>query len=107
MRFFDKYTPGKRKINPALLWDYDTDDLNPQQCKRLIATRTIQLGKLEDFYAAFDTFGGISGFAKIAKEEVSGLSNNELNFICYAFNLKKKETQCYKKAQSRKQHLNF
>jgi len=106
MRFFEKYIPGDRRINPALLWDYNTENIDPLQCKRLIATRVIQLGKLEDFYAAFDTFGGIEEFALIAKNEVTGLDARDLNFICYAFDLKKEETQCYKRAQSRKQLLN-
>ena len=106
MRFFEKYIPGDRRINPALLWDYDTERIDPLQCKRLIATRVIQLGKLEDFYAAFDTFGGIEEFALIAKNEVTGLDAKDLNFICYAFDLKKEETQCYKRAQSRKRLLN-
>lgn len=106
MRFFQKYTPGKRKLNPALLWDYDIRHLDLQKCRRLIATRVIKMGGLEDFYAAFDLFGGIDEFAKIAKNEVSGLTPKELNFICYAFNLRKQQTQCYKQARLRKAHLN-
>lgn len=106
MRFFDKYIPGKRKLNLNLLWDYDTNNINPNEIKRLIITRIIKIGKLEDFYAAFDTYGGLEGVTEIVKKEVSGLTKKELNFICFAFNLKKEETECYKKEQLRKKHFN-
>ena len=107
MKFFEKYTPGNRKINPSFFWDYDIQNTDLTKSKRLVATRIIKMGRLEDFYAAFDQFGGIRAFAKIAKNEVTGLSNKELNFICQAFGFKKETTQCYKNAQLRERHLNF
>ncbi len=105
MRFFEEYVPGNRKLNPGLLWDYDINQLQPQMYRRLMVTRVIQMGRLEDFYAAFDMFGGIEGFVRIAQNEVSGLTDKELNFICCAFDLKKEQTQCYRKAQLRQAHL--
>lgn len=107
MRFFEKYTPGKRTLQPALFWDYNIPPEKLNQYPRLVATRVIKLGKLEDFYAAFDLFGGIKPFVKIAKEQVIGLTPKELNFICFAFNIKKEDTLCYKREQLRKEHLNF
>ena len=105
MRIFDSYQPGGHHFNKALLWEYDTDHIDFQKCRRLVATRVMEMGRLEDFYAAFDLYGGIDGFAKIAKEEVTGLDDRTLNFMCHAFNLKKEDTQCYKSAQLRKIHL--
>ena len=106
MRFFEKYIPGKRHIQESLLWDYDIPQDKLNNYPRLIATRVIKFGRLEDFYAAFDLFGGIDSFAKIAKEQVTALTPKELNFICCAFGFKKEEKKCYKKEQLRKKRLN-
>ena len=105
MRIFESYRPGGHAFNKGLLWEYDVDNIDLQKCRRLVATRVIELGRLEDFYAAFDLYGGIQGFSQIAKEEVIGLDDRSFNFMCHAFNLKKEETQCYKSAQLRKKHL--
>lgn len=105
MRFFQNYIPGNRTIRQSLFWDYD---ILPEELKnypRLVVTRVIKLGLLEDFYAAFDLLGGIDAFARTAKTQVTGLTPKELNFMCHAFCLNKKETQCYKKEQSRKKLL--
>lgn len=105
MQIFGSYKPGDHVLNKALFWEYDTDGIDFQKCRRLVATRVIEMGRLEDFYAAFDLYGGIKGFAQIAKNEVIGLDDRTLNFMCHAFNLKKEETQCYKSAQLRKTRL--
>lgn len=105
MRIFDSYKSGGHTFNKALLWEYDAESIDLQKCRRLVATRVIELGRLEDFYAAFDLYGGIEGFAQIAKNEVIGLDDRSFNFMCHAFNLKKEETKCYKSAQLRNIHL--
>lgn len=106
MKCFESYTPGNRQINLGLLWEYKVDETNLQQFKTIIITRILQFGKLEDFYAGFDNFGGIDGFAQIAKNEVWDLDAKALNFLCHAFNMTKEETLCYKKTLSREKHLN-
>lgn len=105
MRFFEDYIQGNRKINPALLWDYSYVEADFQKHKNLIATRTVQIGKLEDFFAAFDTFGGIEPFRDYIKNNVVDLNPKQLNFMCFAFGFKEKETKCYKQMQLRKKHL--
>jgi len=105
MKFFESYTPGHRRINPALLWDYDFKPGEESRYLRLIATRTAKIGKLEDFYAAFDLFGGIKSFSRFVKTTVVGLTDKELNFICQAFGFKKEDTECYKRAQLRKERV--
>lgn len=107
MKFFEKYIPGNRQLNPALFWEYDIPTTELGKYPRLVATRIIQFGRLEDFYAAFDILGGINAFAKIAKEQVIGLTPKDLNFICHAFGFKKEDTLCYKKNLLRQQLLNF
>ena len=105
MRVFDSYTPGGHQLNMGLLWEYDTTDFDFIKNKRLVATRVIMLGRLNDWYAAFDIYGGIKGFRKIAKNEVIGLNDKDLNFMCRALNLKEEETQCYIRRQLRAKYL--
>ena len=65
----------------------------------------IERGWLKDFYAAFNLYGGISGFREIIKE-VPSLSPRDMNFVCVIFNLKKEELRCYTRKLSREQLLN-
>lgn len=106
MKIFDKYIAGNRIPNKGFLWDYDCKNLDPNEYRGILIGRIIEIGKLEDFYAAFDVYGGIDNVREIARAEVTGLSDKGLNFMCHAFNLKKEDTQCYRKAQLRKEHLN-
>ena len=107
MRIFDSYKPGDNQMNMALFWDLKTKGFDFQKNRRIVATRVITLGGLEDWYAAFDLYGGIKGFRKIAKEEVIGLDDKNFSFMCRALHLRKEDTQCYKRKQLRQQHLTF
>lgn len=104
---FASYSPGGHSLNPTLIWDYNIDHIDPQKAKRLFVTRIIQFGTIEDWMYGFDTFGGIDGFAQIAKDEVTDLSPKDLDFICLIFGFKKEETKCYKHKLSREKLLNF
>ncbi len=53
MRIFESYKPGGHTFNKSLLWEYDVEDIDFQKCRRLVVSRVIELGRLEDFYAAF------------------------------------------------------
>lgn len=105
MRVFDSYVPGNRKVNTALLWDYNTENFNPEEWKSLLTQRTIQLGRLEDFYTLFDIYGGYENVRRIAAEYVTGLDNRDLQFMCNAFNLKMEDTKCYKRKLLREKHF--
>lgn len=76
-----------------------------QKYRRVVVERVISLGRLSDWYAAFDMYGGISGFRKIARDEAVDLSPRDFDFMCKALNIKEEDTKCYKQAQLRKQHL--
>ena len=90
----------------ALFWEYDTKEFDFEKNKRLVATRVISLGRLNDWYAAFDIYGGIQRFRDIAKEEVVGLNDCDLGFMCRSLHLKKEETQCFIRKQLRLKHMN-
>lgn len=72
---------GLHKVNPALLWDYQLDTFDWQKSRRVVVERVISMGRLSDWYGAFDLYGGIRGFRKIAKDEVIDLTPRNLDFI--------------------------
>lgn len=100
-----KSEKGRQTINPGLLWDYQQEGFNWQKYRRVVAERVISMGRLSDWHAAFDLYGGISGFRKIVRDEVVDISPRDLNFVCHALNIKLEDTKCYRQAQLRKAHL--
>ncbi len=109
MKIFTTYKKekGLHQINKGLLWDYKLDNFDWQKYRKTVAERVITMGRLSDWYAAFDRYGGIRGFKKIARDEVVDLSQRDLDFMCMALNIDKKNTKCYKQQQLRKAHLGF
>lgn len=92
-------------MDKTLLWDIDTSGLDYQKLRGFIVGRVIERGRMSDFYACFDLYGGIDAVAQIAKNEVVGLSERGLQFMCNAFNIKKEETKCFIRKQLRKELL--
>ena len=105
MVILDKYIPGGHRINTALLWEYDMDTFDWQKSKNIVVQRIVEMGTPEDFYAAFDMYGGIGGFREIVKS-VPFLNELDQHFVCTFFNLKKGELRCYTKKQSNPGHWN-
>ncbi len=107
MKIFETYPEqrGKNTINLGLLWDYSLDSFDWTKYRRIVVERVISMGRLSDWYAAFDMYGGIKGFRKIARDEVVDLSPRDLDFMCKALNIREEDTKCYKQAQLRKKHL--
>lgn len=108
MKIFTTYPQerGRHKINEGLLWDFRMNGFDWQKYRRVVAERVISMGRLSDWYAAFDLYGGIRGFRKIAKEEVVDLSPRNLDFMCRALNINMEDTKCYRQQQLRQAHLN-
>ena len=108
MKIFTTYPQerGQHKVNERLLWEYRMDGFDWQKYRRIVAERVISMGRLSDWYGAFDLYGGIRGFRKIAKEEVVDLSPRNLDFMCRALNINKEDTKCYRQLQLRQAHLN-
>lgn len=108
MKIFTTYAleKGKHMVNPGLLWEYRMDTFDWQRSRRVVVERVISMGRLADWYGAFDLYGGIRGFRKIAKEEAVNLTPRNLDFMCHALNIKKEDTKCYKQLQLRQAHLN-
>lgn len=107
MKIFTTYKQekGQHRINQGLLWEYRLEEFDWQKYRRVVVERVISMGRLSDWYAAFDLYGGLRGFRRIARDEVSDLSPRDLDFMCRALNIDKTQTRCYKQAQLRKAHL--
>lgn len=86
-------------MNPSLLWEYDLNQFDWQKGRNIVVQRVIEMGEPEDFFAAFDLYGGIAGFREIIKS-VPYLSAIDIHFACAFFNLKREELRCYTKKQS-------
>lgn len=106
MVILDNYKSGVHSLNPALLWEYDLQNFDWQAGRTIVAQRVIELGSPEDYYAAFDMYGGIEGFREILKT-IPYLSPIDTNFVCFTFNLKKEELRCCTHRQSSPRHWNF
>ena len=106
MTLFDEYKeyPGEVTISPSLLWEYDLRHFDWQQARSIVVQRVIERGCAEDYFAAFDLYGGIAGFREILRE-VSTLSDKDMNFVCTFFNLKKEELRCYTRRLLRRKLL--
>ncbi len=107
MKCFTTYPieKGKHRINPGLLWEYNLDTFDWQKFRRIVVERVVSLGRLSDFYAAFDLYGGYRGFRRIVRDEAIDLSPRNLDFACHAFNLDPSETLSYKREQARQKAI--
>lgn len=106
MVILDNYIENGHSLNPALLWEYDLKDFDWQGSRTLVVQRVIELGSPEDYYAAFDMYGGKIGFREVIKS-IPYLSPIDINFVCLAFKLKKEELRCCRHRQSNRGHWNF
>ncbi len=100
MIIFDRYeqNKGKHRISPALLWEYDLQRFDWHRSRRLVVQRVVERGRVEDYFAAFDLYGGIEDFRGILRE-VATLPERDMNFVCKVFDLKKEELRCYTRRQ--------
>lgn len=99
MVVFDSYRAGGHKLNSALLWEYDLSEFDWQRGKIVVVQRVIEIGTPEDFFAAFDLYGGIAGFREIIKS-VPYLNALDTHFVCTFFNLKREDLRCCTRKQS-------
>lgn len=106
MVLLDDYKSGGHNINRALLWEYDVDNFDWQNSKVIVVQRVIEMGEPEDFYAAFDLYGGVDGFREIIKT-LPYLNDIDINFVCVFFNLKREDLRCCTRRQSIQKHWNF
>lgn len=106
MVIIDRYKRGNHRINPALLWEYDMNAFDWNASKSIVVQRVVELGEPEDYYGAFDLYGGIDNFVEVLKS-VPYLSPIDINFVCLLFNLKPEELKCCTHRQSSPKHWSY
>ena len=97
---FRDYVPGHREINSVLLWDMDIDKYDFEKGYKLAIQRTIERGLEEDYYAAFDRYGGFDGFRQKLMD-VPELSDRDINYVNICFRIPKTQLKCYTQKRSR------
>ncbi|MCM1554059.1 MAG: hypothetical protein NC048_01010 [Bacteroides sp.] len=107
MTIFDDYRnyAGKCSVSPTLLWEYDLSGFDWWKSRRIVVQRVIERGRLTDYYAALNLYGGMEAFRSIIKE-IPFLSAHDMEYVCLVFHLKKEELQCYTRKLLRERHLN-
>lgn len=106
MTFWDAYKPGRRTVNPALLWEYNLSSFDWEKGAPVYVARVIERGWPEDWFAAFDVYGGVEQFRERIKQ-AAYMSDRDMSFVCLQFNLKKEDLQCYARKRSRKALFDF
>ena len=95
---FEKYK--NPQFNTDLLWEFNVDkNFDWDRMKHTVVSRTIELGRIEDYYAIFKMYGGIENVKQIIKE-LSFLSNIDMNFVHVIFDINLEDLKCYIKKQS-------
>lgn|SRR5574344_147157 len=96
------------EISPTLLWEYDTT--SPQwdwnHMSVLVVQRVIELGRMDDYYAMFQRYGGFDEVRKIVTK-IPKLSPIDANWVCCLFNFKKHDLLCYTRMSSRRKLFNY
>lgn len=101
--FFSAYKDFKdARLNPALLWEYDINQIDFSQMRDLVVQRVIERGWPQDWYAMLNLYG-MDGVTEIIKG-LPYLNDKDMNFVSHQFNIPLSEMKCYKKKQSAQRH---
>ena len=106
---FDDYrTYPPQRVSPVILWEYDTaspewdwDVMAPR-----VAQRVIQYGEVSDYYALLQMYGGLRRTAEIVRR-IPSLSDKDLNWACFVFNLRKEDMLCFTRKSLRRERMGF
>jgi hypothetical protein len=104
MYFTDIDKHSKAKLNKALLWEYDTTDIDYEAMKNIIVQRVAERGRMEDWYFILNLYG----LAKVKEilKSIAYMNNKDLRFVSHQFSIPLKEMKCYGKKQLANQHWN-
>jgi hypothetical protein len=94
------------EVDKRLLWEYNLKDFDWQTERHIVIERVINMGTglnpTANVLALFKLYGGYNKVRTIIKNEIFGLSNHGENYVCKAFNLRRKELESYRRKQERK-----
>ncbi len=81
-----------KEVNPTLLWEYDLQNFDYQDMKKLVIQRVIERGWPNDFYAILNLYG-LDG-VKEAIKEIKSLNRIDKNFVSVVFEIPLKDLKC-------------
>jgi hypothetical protein len=93
------------QISSRSFWDVRFEDLDFDKDKSFIIEKVMNYGVMSDFVCALKFYG-----KEIIREEIikaAYLKKDVLNFVCFYFDLKPIQFQCYSKRQLHPQLGNF
>lgn len=102
MLFDDWQFHTEKKISPTILWEYNLSSpfWDWEKMATTVIKRVIEYGTEEDYYAAFNIYGGKNNVREIIKK-IPHLERREIIWVCFIFDLKEEELLCSKKKQYR------
>ena len=74
-----------KEVNPTLLWEYDLQNFDYHDMKKLVIQRVIERGWPNDFYAILNLYG-LDG-VKEAIKEIKSLNRKDKNFVSVVFEM--------------------
>lgn len=96
--------PVSAKLNKALLWDYDTAQIDYKAMRHVIVQRVVERGRTEDWYFILKQYG-----IEKVRETIKGLAylnRKDMRFVSHQFSIPLNEMKCYERRQSKNQHWN-
>jgi|SRR5687768_4362591 hypothetical protein len=103
--YFDNYTNfPDASLNPRLLWEYNTKEIDFLKMRNLVVQRVVERGWPNDWYFILNTYG-IEG-VKAAIQDIAYLNDKDMNFVSVLFNIPLTSLKCYEKKQSQPQRWN-
>ncbi|MCX8492032.1 MAG: hypothetical protein ORN54_13300 [Cyclobacteriaceae bacterium] len=94
--------PQSAELNKALLWEYDTTQIDYDAMRIVIVQRVVERGRMEDWYFILKQYG----IEKI-KETIKGLSylnRKDMRFVSHQFSIPLNEMKCYERKQLTNRH---
>ena len=105
MLYFSDYKEHRDcKINPSLLWEYETDDFDFKAMRNIVVQMVLERGWKNDYYAMFNLYGYRA--VRQTVKDIPYMNDKDMNFACRVFNLKKEDLKCYRNKQSKPQLWN-
>lgn len=103
MLFDDWQTHKKETISKELLWEYDISSpaWDWQRMKTVVVARVLERGRVNDYYALLQLYGGKDNVREIVKQ-VPYLEGRDRRWACVLFDLREEELLCYTRTRSRK-----
>lgn len=91
-----------KEVSPTLLWEYDLQNFDYHEMRKLVIHRVIERGWPNDFYAILNLYG-LEG-VKEAIKKIKSLNKKDMNFVSVVFDIPFDELRCYREKPFRENY---